>query len=64
MCGFVCVCGGVHVWERVWVRLCGCVGVCACMGVGAFVCLGASVVHVCVCCRVCVRRLLRVWYGV
>ena len=56
-----CICVWVHVWARVWVRVCGCVGVGACAGVDAFVCLGACVVHVCVCWRVCVRGILRVW---
>ena len=51
----------VHLWARVWVLVCGCVGVGSCVDVGAFVWLGDCVVHVCVCWRVCVGGLLRVW---
>ena len=54
------VCLWKHVWARVLVRVCGCVGVGACVGsrVNAFV--GECVwVRVCMCLRWCVR--VRVW---
>ena len=42
---------------------CGCVGVGACVGVGVGACvgLGSCVMHECMCWRVCMRVLERVW---
>ena len=60
MCVYVgaCVCGCVC-GACVYGCMCERVGGCVC--VGTWVWHGAYVVHVCLCWRVCVRGLLRVW---